>query len=146
MLLMRHIENSIFRLHKTDYAQINMGLISKEENGGITQIQVMPIGDYAFIEFNPYSIEQKHKNEGRNGYLRENKCIVCGAKDDLTVHHLFKKNVFGEDYNDHTITLCATCHVRIEKKDTRNGKNDLKATDWSLLFYSSFIIFQKNKF
>ncbi len=115
-LIRRYIENSIFHWHKADYAQTNISVIIKEKDGESAQVYAT-VMNYT-IEFNPCLIIKQGYGNGKinNIGLREDKCAICGSMDNLTVHHLFKRAVFGEINNNHTITLCASCHEKTEGK------------------------------
>jgi len=50
---------------------------------------------------------------------RDQKCRICGSKDNLHAHHIVPRREF-EDVNNaneehNLVTLCATCHPRVEK-------------------------------
>jgi hypothetical protein len=67
-------------------------------------------------------------NHGDDFYLspRENNCVVCGTKEDLTRHHCvpycFRRH-FPENYKSHTshdvLLVCESCHRRYEIEATR---------------------------
>lgn len=44
---------------------------------------------------------------------REGKCLICGSYTDLTMHHIRKRAVFGN--NDYVGFPCRNCHDAIEK-------------------------------
>lgn len=49
----------------------------------------------------------------------KNKCKICGAKEQLVVHHIkhFADNI-NERYNiDNGITLCENCHKEVHKNE-----------------------------
>lgn len=43
------------------------------------------------------------------------KCVRCGSKNRLQVHHKTYRNVFNEPLSD-LITLCNRCHKKEHKK------------------------------
>lgn len=47
-----------------------------------------------------------------------NKCICCGCKGSLTVHHIFQKSKYEKYRNDddNLVTLCVKCHRRFHEK------------------------------
>lgn len=144
---MKSIENSIFNIHKADYLQICTNLINKRGNKRTFEVQLNPRNDYEFITFNPYlTTKQKFKINSRNTWLRENKCIACSDRDNLTVMHLFKKNVFGEYDDDHTITLCANCRLEIEKEINEMEKTILKPLTGIYYFIQALLCSKKINF
>jgi 5-methylcytosine-specific restriction endonuclease McrA len=57
--------------------------------------------------------ENKWKHKAKEIRARDgNKCVQCGAKGRLQVHHLFYvDNKMPWDYpNDAMVTLCSVCH------------------------------------
>ena len=57
--------------------------------------------------------ENKWKHKAKEIRARDgNKCVKCGSKGPLQVHHLFYvKNKMPWDYpNDAMVTLCSVCH------------------------------------
>lgn len=46
-------------------------------------------------------------------------CQICGKPYDLNVHHMTYKNVPYEKMGD-LITVCRTCHMKIESKKSRS--------------------------
>lgn len=49
---------------------------------------------------------------------RDRNCILCGSKQNLEAHHIFKVNEFDEAYLDlnNGITLCKNCHNKYHDK------------------------------
>lgn len=49
---------------------------------------------------------------------RDSKCVICGARKDLDVHHVFKVNNYDDSYLDinNGITLCKSCHNKYHDK------------------------------
>ena len=43
---------------------------------------------------------------------RDSKCVICGSKNSLEAHHVFKVNKYDDAYLDinNGITLCKGCH------------------------------------
>ena len=145
-ILRTYIENKIFFLHKADYAYINMCAIIKQNNRGSNVSKKKHI----LIDFNPHRVfkygYKKGSKKGNNGYLRENKCAICGNRENLTVHHLFKRAVFGEKDNNCTITLCTDCHIRLEKEIDEMEKNILEPMKELYYFIQNLLYFKKINF
>jgi hypothetical protein len=67
-------------------------------------------------------------HSGDKYYLeqRENQCVVCGTKENLTKHHVvphqYRKNM-PEEHKSHThfdvLCVCVTCHEDYEKEATK---------------------------
>ena len=53
----------------------------------------------------------------RNECLRrdEFKCVICGSPNDLNAHHLIYPHFLGTESVHDLITVCKSCHVKIEK-------------------------------
>jgi len=49
------------------------------------------------------------------------KCLVCGAKDNLEAHHIKSQAMGGLDAQDNIITLCNACHKVITIYTRRIG-------------------------
>lgn len=51
----------------------------------------------------------------RDGY----KCVICGAAENLSVHHIIERRLFDDYgyYMDNGATLCEKCHIEAEKTD-----------------------------
>lgn len=47
------------------------------------------------------------------------KCVICGCKDKLEVHHVKPKSEGGSNNVFNLVTLCKRCHKIIHKKNTR---------------------------
>ena len=49
---------------------------------------------------------------------RDKKCVICGTRQNLEAHHVFKVNPYDEQYLDinNGITLCTRCHEEYHKK------------------------------
>jgi 5-methylcytosine-specific restriction endonuclease McrA len=43
------------------------------------------------------------------------RCVLCSAPDALTVHHVKPWCLSRDDRPQNLVTLCETCHVRIER-------------------------------
>lgn len=43
------------------------------------------------------------------------RCVVCGARNRLTVHHLKPRALGGPDDVRNVVTLCEGCHTGIER-------------------------------
>ena len=44
------------------------------------------------------------------------RCVRCGSKNQLQVHHKTYRNIFNEPLSD-LITLCKKCHKKQHKKE-----------------------------
>lgn len=51
--------------------------------------------------------------------LFKNKCLVCGSKNDLCVHHVVKIDIKDPEYNniENLIVLCRKCHMSHHRKN-----------------------------
>ena len=49
---------------------------------------------------------------------RDRNCVICGSKQNLEAHHVFKVNEYDDAYLDlnNGITLCHRCHNRYHQK------------------------------
>ena len=49
---------------------------------------------------------------------RDSNCVLCGSKQNLEAHHIFKVNEFDDAYLDlnNGITLCKSCHKKYHDK------------------------------
>jgi len=57
-------------------------------------------------------------------YLRDSSaCLRCGAKRNLTVHHIIPRNEKGTHELFNLMTLCYTCHDDIELDKTLRTKD-----------------------
>ena len=54
---------------------------------------------------------EKVKNRDRN-------CVLCGSKQNLEAHHIFKLNEYDDAYLDlnNRIKLCHSCHKKYHRK------------------------------
>lgn len=79
------------------------------------------------VSDDPLTIELLFEPEGKIASheffleARENKCVVCGVKDDLTLHHVVPyayRRLFPEHLKKHNshdvVALCIPCHRRYE--------------------------------
>jgi len=53
-------------------------------------------------------------------------CMYCGNDDDLHVHHLKPRKEGGTDEPRNLITLCSSCHGKMEKHDERFQRKFLR--------------------
>jgi 5-methylcytosine-specific restriction endonuclease McrA len=51
------------------------------------------------------------------------RCQSCGAMSNLEVHHQEFRSHSGADSEENLITLCATCHARAHRPETKLTKN-----------------------
>jgi len=53
--------------------------------------------------------------------IRDNRtCQICGVeKDRLDVHHLIPRSKNGRDDFNNLVTLCHSCHMRVEPKKSK---------------------------
>ena len=76
-----------------------------------------------YLKSKPYSefLKSSYWNRVRNRVLTrdDHKCIICGSKDSLEVHHNTYKHHFAEyKHLDDLMTLCRNCHnVHHEAQD-----------------------------
>lgn len=42
------------------------------------------------------------------------RCVVCGAQEGLSVHHLTPRALGGTHAAENLVTICERCHMRIE--------------------------------
>lgn len=87
---------------------------------------------------------------------RDNKCVICGTRQNLEVHHVFKVNNYDDAYLDinNGITLCKSCHDNYHDKFGANCsiknllslKKDFVTNDYNKLYkkYHAIKIHQKN--
>lgn len=65
----------------------------------------------------PYEeyLQTDHWKQVRNKRMEIDgyKCVICGATDDLQVHHCFYERLWNEDVDVDLMTLCKPCHKRI---------------------------------
>ena len=57
----------------------------------------------------------KRRQNENHRYLKykNDKCVLCGTKDDLEVHHVIPQKWNGEDVRHNLLTLCHACHTTI---------------------------------
>jgi len=148
--LITYIENAILFLHKDFYFEININEIIKDKNGESKKIT--PIAkDYFYIKFNPsYIIKNgKHRNgrrKGNNGDLRNDTCAICRTTENLSLHHWFKRAVFGEYNNNSVMTLCLDCHQDVENKIDQMEKQILGQLEEIYYFIQNLLYLKKINF
>ena len=49
------------------------------------------------------------------------RCQICGASENLQVHHIQSRSKLGHDSPENLITLCASCHAALHgnRKESR---------------------------
>ena len=57
-----------------------------------------------------------------------NRCVVCGATQRLSVHHVVKARDGGRDTLDNLVTLCVTHHRRADAARRVRGTADGKCS------------------
>lgn len=72
---------------------------------------------YKLNPIRQYLAEQKEIALKRDNYT----CQKCGSKENLELHHIKKRRLFGGDYNaadnaNNLITYCHTCHLSEEPR------------------------------
>lgn len=75
--------------------------------------------------------------------LRDNnKCVVCGSKENLQAHHLLEKHYYPQFANntDNGITLCRECH-----RAAHNGSFQPKSCALQPLAISYDVVWKKIK-
>ena len=72
---------------------------------------------YRKLDYYRAKLRQYHR------YLKflGDKCLVCGSKDKLEVHHIKAQVRDGEDKDINLVTLCSTCHKVITIYNRRLG-------------------------
>lgn len=53
--------------------------------------------------------------EKKTNSMSSAKCIRCGTRENLHVHHIRPKSMGGEDTLENTTILCAECHIEWHK-------------------------------
>lgn len=48
--------------------------------------------------------------------MKDDECFFCGEDGALDRHHIIPKRYGGPDTDDNLVTLCPTCHAKIERK------------------------------
>jgi len=106
--------------------------IKEELKGkGIRELKEIII-EYKLRNIGIKEIEKVRKNRRfkkisileRDGF----KCILCGDKEDLNIHHLIPKIIGGTSKNENLITLCHYCHwyLHSNPKTSINKSNLVK--------------------
>ena len=114
-----------------------------------TEIKASTPRKNMFVKINPQKILKYYsRGSGKtnNTLSRKDECAICKSKEDLTIHHLFKRAVFGEKDNNCIVTLCLSCHVEIEKQITELEKSILKPLDGIFTFLQSLLLLKKISF
>lgn len=64
---------------------------------------------------------------------RDGKCLGCGTKERLHAHHILNFKDFPEKRFDldNGMTLCCTCHIKLEKKGKPGHRKNSKHTEES---------------
>ena len=53
-------------------------------------------------------------------YLRDGgRCLLCGRKKRLTLHHVRPRHIGGRDTDGNLITVCTRCHASIHARAQR---------------------------
>lgn len=62
-------------------------------------------------------LDSEKWRELRNECLSKDgfKCVICGSPYDLNAHHLIYPHILGTESVHDLITVCKTCHAKIEK-------------------------------
>lgn len=53
----------------------------------------------------------------RRKLKKGNSCHFCGTVDNLTLHHLIRRNVGGATEDDNLLVVCRDCHDKIHEKE-----------------------------
>ena len=64
-------------------------------------------------------------------------CQYCGKKNSTSVHHIFPKRIRLDNHPDNLITLCRSCHVKIERLTDKYLKEDRDPME---IFYEKWSI------
>lgn len=80
-----------------------------------------------------FQLEFEPKGRGDAGKEpKENKCVKCGAEDNLTRHHVvpyFLRKMMNPENKDHRsddiVPLCSSCHVDYERSSSQLKKSIL---------------------
>lgn len=139
-----HIQKEILCLHKTEYAYVNVCKITKQKKIG----KITPRSNL-FIEINPQKIIQntdRGNNKTNYTFFRNNECTICGDKENLTAHHLFKRAVFGKKDNRCIVTLCHDCHIEVEKEIDKLEKTLLEPLEGIFVLIQSLLLLKKINF
>jgi len=98
--------------------------LAADMGGNIIQLNFTPKGS-GKVEACPYFQE-----------FRENQCVVCGAKEDLTRHHVVPKafrshmlDLASHDSYD-VLMVCINCHEKVEHTYTDQKKILAKSIKW----------------
>lgn len=51
-----------------------------------------------------------------------NRCHACGSPKNLDVHHIIPRRISNNDSCDNLVTLCSSCHKKIENMFLRYGR------------------------
>jgi len=143
-IIRTYIQNKILSLHKFEYAYTNVCMLTRQ-----TEIKASTPRKNMFVKINPQKILKYYsRGSGKtnNTLSRKDECAICKSKEDLTIHHLFKRAVFGERDNNCIVTLCLNCHVEIEKQITELEKSILKPLDGIFTFLQSLLLLKKISF
>ena len=69
---------------------------------------------YASLPYDDYLKTIHWQDVRARALLKDPCCVICGGADCLQIHHTTYENLGYESDTD-VITLCASCHERIEK-------------------------------
>jgi 5-methylcytosine-specific restriction endonuclease McrA len=68
------------------------------------------------LKLDPHEYDQLRKEVlDRDGW----RCQFCGSSKDLQAHHVAYRSQLGDDALENLITLCATCHKKLHRPDSR---------------------------
>lgn len=101
-------------------------------------------------EYRKYLLSETWKQKRKKILDRdENRCQICGAKDDLIVHHLtydFSYNL-GDEPDSNLVTVCRMCHEDIHEVEKRYVDSVNKLVDYwdSAMKYAASQIFHRDK-
>jgi len=62
----------------------------------------------------------------REAYIKavNNKCEMCGSKEDLQIHRIKRGNVGGEYIPSNCKVLCKKCHRRVHENEFKTAKSN----------------------
>jgi len=86
--------------------------------------------------FAPKSKAVKDKHAAREWALKQDCCVNCGRRDNLSVHHIIGGRGGRSDEPCNMLCLCMPCHDLAEDRDVRGPDGELlpKLTEGNCLW------------
>ena len=112
--------NSIKNLNKKGGIPWNKGLFGEEyikhyKNGHPRGMKGKKPWNFIDGKSNDRRFTREWRNIAKKCYERDGwKCIKCGNKGSLNAHHIIPWSISKNDSLDNLITLCISCHKKIE--------------------------------